>query len=110
MTEKRTTRRVPLDVYLNKFIKGVPFMARAKDISPDGIFLTQLLEPTADDARVGVQFQLPGTREVIYAEGEIVREYSRGQLAGNGVRFTLITDHHRRLIERFVARAAPAAC
>ena len=77
--EKRTSRRVPLDVYLNKFIKGVPFMARASDISPDGIYLTQLIEPSADDARVGVQFQLPGSKEVIYAEGEIVRDARRGR-------------------------------
>ena len=104
MTEKRINRRVPLDVYLNKFIKGVPFMARAKDISPTGIYLTQLLEPLADDARVGVQFQLPGTKDVIFAEGEIVREGRRGRQQGNGVRFTLITDFHRRLIERFVDR------
>ena len=104
-TEKRISRRVPLDVYLNKFIKGVPFMARANNISPDGIFLTQLIEPLADDARIGVQFQLPGSKEVIYAEGEIVREAHRGRADGNGVRFTLITDYHRRLIERFVTRA-----
>jgi len=106
MTEKRTNRRVPLDVYLNKFIKGVPFMARAKDISPTGIYLTQLLEPDAGDARIGVQFQLPGTKEVIYAEGEIVRDAERGINHGNGIRFTLITDYHRRLIERYVTRHA----
>ena len=105
MTEKRISRRVPLDVYLNKFIKGVPFMARAKDISPEGIYLTQLIEPAAEDARIGVQFQLPGTKEVIYAEGEIVRDARRGRAPGNGIRFTLITDYHRRMIERFVARA-----
>ncbi|HEY3452837.1 MAG TPA: PilZ domain-containing protein [Myxococcales bacterium] len=103
-TEKRINRRVPLNVYLNKFINGVPFMARAKDISPDGIYLAQLLEPSADEARVGVQFQLPGSKEVIYAEGEIVRDARRGKVPGNGVRFTLITDYHRRLIERYVAR------
>ena len=108
MPDKRTSRRVPLDVYLNKFIKGVPFMARAKDISPEGIYLTQLLEPDAADARVGVQFQLPGTREVIYAEGEIVRDGLRGRAAGNGIRFTLITDYHRRLIRRYIARHAHA--
>ncbi|MBI5547965.1 MAG: PilZ domain-containing protein [Deltaproteobacteria bacterium] len=105
MPEKRTCRRVPLDVYLNKFIKGVPFMARARDISPEGIFLTRLLEPQADDGRVGVQFQLPGTREVIYAEGEVVRDANRGGRApGSGIRFTLITEYHRRLIERYIAR------
>lgn len=106
MTEKRTTNRVALDVYMNKFIKGVPFMVRARDISANGIYLTQLIEPQAGDGRVGVQFQLPGVKEVIYAEGEVVRDMKRGRASGNGVRFTLITDYHRRLIEKFVARKA----
>ena len=109
MTEQRKTRRVPLDVYLNKFIRGVPFMVRARDISPEGIFLTQLIEPTAGEARVGIQFQLPGTSEVIYAEGEIVRDVEHSRGGGHGIRFTLLTGYHRRLIERYVARHAPRA-
>jgi hypothetical protein len=109
MPDKRTTRRVPLDVYLNKFIQGVPFMARAKDISPEGIYLTQLIEPDKGEGRIGVQFQLPGTREVIYAEGEVMREGVRNAARGNGIRFTLITDYHRRLIERYVTRHAGRA-
>lgn len=108
MPEKRITRRAPLDVYLNKFIKGVPFMARARDISPEGLYLTQLIEPQAGEERVAVQFQLPGTREIIYAEGEVVREAERGRARGNGIRFTLLTEYHRRLIERYVARHAAA--
>jgi len=106
MTDKRKTRRVPLDVYLNKFIRGVPFMARARDISPEGISLTQLIEPQAGDARVGIQLQLPGTSEVIYAEGEIVRDWNHPRGGGHGIRFTLLTGYHRRLIERFVTRHA----
>jgi hypothetical protein len=109
MRDLRTSRRVPLDVYLNKFIDGIPFMARAKDISAEGIFLTQLIEPTAAEERIGVQFQLPGTRELIYAEGEIVRDASDGRASGHGVRFTLITDHHRRLIRRFISRQTARA-
>ena len=107
MSEKRTRRRVPLDVYLNKFIRGIPFMARARNISPEGIYLTQLIEPQAGESRVGMQFQLPGSSELIYAEGEIVRDTGGDERAsGHGIRFTLITDHHRRLIERYVERAA----
>jgi hypothetical protein len=102
MGDKRRSVRVELDVYLNKYIQGVPYMVRSKDISPEGIYLTQLIEPESDDQRIGVQFQLPGTREVIYAEGEIVREQDGAKGRGNGIRFTLITDHHRELVERFV--------
>ena len=109
MFEQRLSYRVPLDIYLNKFIRGVPYMSRSRDISRDGIFLNQLLEPVNEGERIGVQFQLPGTNEVIYAEGHIVRERQKAGRVGHGIRFTLITDYHRRLIDRFIRRSANAA-
>jgi hypothetical protein len=84
-------------------------MARTSDISREGVGLAHLIEPELGGHRVGLQFQLPGCDEVIYAEGEVVREWADAGAAveGSGVRFTLLTERHRRLIEHFVA-AAPA--
>jgi hypothetical protein len=55
---------------------------------------------------VGLQFQLPGSEEVIYAEGEIVREWADLEQSdeGSGVKFTLLTERHRKLIEQYVSR------
>lgn len=103
MENRRSAKRIPVDIYLNKFIGGVPYLARASDISEDGIYLTQLIEPEDDQKRIGVQFQLPGSNEIIYAEGEIMREGTRGQATGHGIRFTLLAQRHRRMIESFVA-------
>jgi hypothetical protein len=106
MSEKRKQRRVSLDVYLNKYVAGVPYMARASDISREGVGLARLIEPQLEGHRIGLQFQLPGSDEVIYAEGEVVREWAAaGAQApeGSGVRFTLLTERHRRLIEHYVA-------
>ena len=98
--ENRNTPRAPLDIYVNKFIRGTPFMARAKDISVEGIYLTQLIEPVDCDLRIGIQFQLPGDDEVIYAEGIAVREGENGQ----GILFTLLSERHRRLIREYIQR------
>ena len=75
MSNKRNQPRVSLDIYLNKYMAGVPYMARASDISREGVGLAHLIEPDAAGKRVGLQFQLPGSEEVIYAEGEVVREW-----------------------------------
>ena len=105
MSDKRRRKRVPLDVYLNKFVGGTPYMARARDISTDGVSLTHLIEPRHHRKRVGLQFQLPDSEEVIYCEGEIVREWLGMRSAErSGVRLTLLTERHRRLIEGYVAR------
>jgi hypothetical protein len=103
---KRKNDRVSLDIYLNKYVAGVPYMARASDISREGVGLARLIEPQLAGKRVGLQFQLPGSEEVIYAEGEVVREWADldQNEEGSGVKFTLLTERHRRLIDQFVAR------
>ncbi len=107
MTDKRKNRRVPLDIYLNKYIGGVPYMARSADISPEGVGLSHLIEPQMHGRRVGLQFQLPGSEEVIYAEGEIVREWIAPDVEGSGIKFTLLTERHKKLIDGFVTERAP---
>ncbi|MCU0701559.1 MAG: PilZ domain-containing protein [Myxococcaceae bacterium] len=105
---KRKNDRVNLDIYLNKYVAGVPYMARASDISREGVGLAHLIEPQMAGKRVGLQFQLPGSEEVIYAEGEVVREWADldHNEEGSGVKFTLLTERHRRLIDQYVARNA----
>jgi hypothetical protein len=102
MKEKRKTGRAPLDIYLNKYVSGVPYMARTSNISPEGVSLSQLIEPQHLCKKVGLQFQLPGSAEVIYAEGEVVREWAESKHEGSGVRFTLLSQRHRQMISAFV--------
>lgn len=111
MSDKRKSARVPLDIYLNKYMGGVPYMARAADISPEGLSLARLIEPEHEARKVGLQFQLPGSDEVIYAEGEVVREWveassRRSKHQRSGVRFTLLTERHRRMIDDYMERGA----
>lgn len=107
MREQRKSKRAPIDIYLNKYMGGVPYMNRASDISEEGLSLSQLIEPSHHGRRVGLQFQLPGSEEVIYAEGEVVREWAELDAARHeraGVRFTLLTERHRRMIDAYVSQ------
>jgi PilZ domain len=104
MSDKRKNTRVPLDVYMNKYVAGVPYMARTSNISRDGVSLAHLIEPAQHGSRVGLQFQLPGSEEVIYAEGEIVREWLDSSAEGSGIKFTLLTERHKKLINQYVER------
>ncbi|MFT3708156.1 MAG: PilZ domain-containing protein [Archangium sp.] len=106
MSNQRKQNRVALDVFMNKYVAGVPYMTRASDISREGVGLAHLIEPDQAGKRVGLQFQLPGSEEVIYAEGEVVREWADldNREEGSGIRFTLLTERHRRLIDQFCTR------
>lgn len=101
-SEHRKSPRAPLDVYLNKVVGEDLFMCRATDISAEGIYLSSLIEPDWDGSRVALEFALPGSQEVIWAGGEVVRDGLRGQAEGAGIRFTALPDRYRRLIEDYV--------
>ncbi|MBM4378030.1 MAG: PilZ domain-containing protein [Deltaproteobacteria bacterium] len=108
MNDQRKKTRAPLDVYVNKYVGGVPYTARTSDISEDGMRLAKLIEPKSSKRKVGLQFQLPGSEEIIYAEGEIVRDWASPQthVEGSGIRFTLLSERHRKMIGAYVAQAA----
>jgi c-di-GMP-binding flagellar brake protein YcgR len=106
MTDKRKEDRVALDIYMNKYVAGVPYMTRTSDISREGVGLAHLIEPDMHGRRVGLQFQLPGSEEVIYAEGEVVREWADldEKEEGSGIKFTLLTERHKKMIDSFVGQ------
>lgn len=97
-----------MDIFLNKYVAGVPYMTRAADISREGVGIAHLIEPELHGKRVGLQFQLPGSEEVIYAEGEVVREWCDLEEEGSGIRFTLMTERHKKLIDSYIGRNATA--
>ncbi len=99
----RVNRRIPVDLYVNKMINGVPFLARTRDLSREGVFVHRLLEPQAPNgAHIAVEFALPGTAEVIWAEDDIVHDTDNGQ----GLRFRELTPKQTRLIEDFIANTS----
>lgn len=104
MPDIRTDRRVPLDVYVNKLIDGVPHLARTRNISRSGLFLHRLLEPEAPDgARINVELTLPGLEdEVLWLDAVVVRDARRGA----ALRFVDVAPRDRALIEYYLARAA----
>lgn len=110
MANQRKFERAPCDIYLNKIIDEARHLARAREISPDGIWISKVLEPVHGNREIGLEFQLPGTSEVIWAAGEVLRDESRdasaGAVEGSAVRFTAMADRFRRMIEVYVSRTA----
>ncbi|MCA9547744.1 MAG: PilZ domain-containing protein [Myxococcales bacterium] len=100
----RVNRRAPLDLYINKVVDGVPFLARTRDISRGGVYVERLLEPLAHlDAPVAVEFVLPESDEVIWAEAEVVHGDPE---RGVGLRFKGLDPYFAGLIGAYVAHAA----
>lgn len=102
----RQKKRLSVDLFVNKFIGDEPFACRTRDLSVDGIYLHKLIEPERGaEEMIGVEFALPGTEEVIWAAGQIVREEDRKEGEGVAIKFVSMADKHKKLLVDFIENA-----
>src|SRR5262245_38971101 len=102
--DRRAEQRLKIDLFINRFVNGYPYLCLATDISRTGMRVVPLHEPAGGPKYMGLQFQLPGTSDVITAAGEAVTATAEGEPVG--VRFTRLPNDAAALIARYVAQAA----
>jgi hypothetical protein len=90
-----------VDLLINRFLNGYPYLCRATNISRTGIGIVPLNEPAGTTRFVGLQFQLPGSQEIVTASGEAV--FASGSRGPVGIRFTRVPPASAEQIGRFVA-------
>lgn len=97
---RRTHNRAKVDLLVNRFVGGQPYVCRVTDISATGMRLQPLLEPRTAHRFMGLQLQLPGSDAIVTASAEVVN--GPGAHDELGVRFTKIAADSERAIHRFV--------
>lgn len=102
--EKRSERRVAVDIVLNKYINGEPHLCRAVNLSRGGMMLRKIFEPNILHHSVMLEFQLPGCHDVIRAEG--VALMASPEARSVGVRFTRMAPEALEQIDRFLSDGA----
>ena len=97
--DRRAGSRASVDLFMNRFLEGHPYLCVARDVSRSGMRLRPLLGPQIATDFVGLQFQLPGSDDVLTASGEVIR-------AGNdevAIRFTHMPTESQIALEQFLA-------
>lgn len=97
--DRREDSRAPVDVFMNRFLDGHPYLCVARDVSRTGMRLRPLSGPQIQTGFLGLQFQLPGSEDVLTASGQVIRE-GNDEVA---VRFTHIPVDAKLALERFLA-------
>ena len=100
-SDRRGERRRKVDLLVNRFLNGYPYLCRATNISRTGMRVVPLSEPAATTRFMGLQFQLPGSDEIVTASGEAV--FAAGSRGPVGIRFTRVPRTSAEQIGRFVA-------
>jgi len=106
--DRRREDRCGVDLLVNRFLNGYPYLCRVTDISRSGMRVVPLHEPTVRTRFMGLQFQLPGSNEVLTASGEVV--FAASQDGSMGVRFTSLRRESLDEIGRFVAQQGQRNC
>lgn len=106
--EKREEYRMPMRVFLNEHVGDRVQRSMSLNISTGGIYLNRLQLPPEQFSTsltyphhrsiVGLEFEIPGISEVIWAAGRVCFDKANSYFFGTGLRFEGIAEVHRRLI------------
>src|SRR5262245_34704831 len=99
-SEKRRDRRIPIDIFVNKYIDGEPHVCRAVNISAGGMLLYKVFEPNFPHSEVSLEFQLPGAHHILRIDGITLAEHPWAR--AHGVRFTRMADEDRTWLQGFL--------
>ena len=100
-SDRRYNQRVKVDMLVNRFLNGQPYMCRMIDISRTGARLVPIIEPEGSRAPsyMGLQFQLPDRKEILTGAGVAVTRNGKTV----GVRFTNLPPDAAWAIESFLS-------
>lgn len=102
MSERRQNLRLPVEIFFNKYIGGLPFLCRARDLSASGALADTFVEPSGDCQSFAVEIKLPAVSKPIWAWARMVRRVGGCQ----ALRFLAIGAEDRRTLDRFLAQPA----
>lgn len=101
--DRRCESRVRLELFLNQYVKDQAHRGLAINLSHTGLFLQKLTEAVVRPARmVGLEFELPGTFEVIWALAESRFDSVGSDFHLTGLRFVAMARKHERLLHDFI--------
>ena len=104
--ERRFGNRVPLEMFLNEYVADRPHRCLSVNVSETGLYVHKLIQPLKRATRVvGVEFELPGTNEIIWARGDVCYDQLDDYFHGTGIRIAAIPQKHARLMHDYIYEA-----
>lgn len=100
--ERRLGYRIPFEAMVTSYVHDRPIRALASNLSDSGINMSSIsmLAPPPGLV-VGLELDLPGTSESIWASGQICYRKDDRLASGLGVKFLAMATSQARLIRDF---------
>jgi hypothetical protein len=106
-SDRRIGFRIELELFFTQYIRDRPFRVLGTNLSETGLYShrvtldADLPQGVASGTVVGLELELPGTGEVIWARGEVCRERRGRGVCSSGVRFADMPLVHARVVRDF---------
>lgn len=100
---RRNDFRIYLQMFMNEHLADRSHRCMSVNLGPNGLLLNRLILPFQRTSPiVGLEFELPGTSEVVWARGEVRYDSFDQYFHGTGIQFTGMAEKHHRLIQDYV--------
>lgn len=102
MQDRRLGFRVPFEAMVTSYVRDRPVRGLATNLSDSGLNLSaiSMLAPPPGSV-VGIELDLPGLDDSIWAAGQICYRQDDHMASGLGVRFLAMARSHARLVRDF---------
>jgi hypothetical protein len=105
--ERRVGPRLPVELHLTAYVDDEPRRGLTTNLSEQGLFLLTLPGPAMPPfTPIGLEIELPGIQETIWAAAEVCFDVEDDYFLGQGMRFVAMARLHARLIRHFCAQLA----
>ncbi len=99
--EKRSSIRVPIDIWVEESKEGELYYQRTANISEGGLFFEKTV-PHPKGTIVNLKFTLPNQSEPIQVKGEIVNLPNDADGLGMGIKFIGLAEEQKKAIEEYI--------
>lgn len=106
-SDRRNELRLPVEICVRQYLAEVPYLGLTRDLSEGGLYVSRLVGPGRRPAMwlgrpLQLEFALPGTGELIWAQGEVCYNDREGALHGVGIRLTSMAQRHAAVLRDYV--------
>ena len=102
MHERRLGYRIPFESMVTSYVHDRPIRGLATNLSDSGLNMSAIsMVAPPPGLVVGLELDLPGTNESIWAAGRICYRQDDKLASGLGVRFVAMAKSHARLVRDF---------
>ncbi len=99
--ERRTKERIPVKMWIRNIDGNANYYQQTGNLSSNGMYILSP-NPYPKDVEIRLEFQVPGTEEIVSCKALVVNASEEEHFYGISVKFLDLTAQDRKIIEKAI--------